>query len=77
MDLGRYKELKEKGLVTMQLLGNQVIVISKEFDAATGVELKDKVIPVDEEALLSQKAKLGVQLDAITEFLEDIAVAKA
>lgn len=76
MDLGKYKLLKEKGLIRLQLLGEQVIVISKRYDSDTGAQLKDNVIPVDEKALLEQKVTLGGQLEAITEFLEDIEVAK-
>lgn len=76
MDLGKYKLLKEKGLIRLQLLGEQVIVISKRYDSDTGAQLKDNVIPVDEKALLEQKVTLGGQLEAIAEFLEDIEVAK-
>ncbi len=73
MDLGRYKELKERKLITLQLVGNQVIVISKKYDEATGTELKDSVLPVDVVSLQKQRAILECQLSAITEFLNDVA----
>lgn len=76
MDLARYKELKEKGLVILQPVGGQVIVISKDFDTATGAELKSKAIPVDEESLRKQKATLELQLDTLTEFLADVVASK-
>ena len=76
MDLGRYVELKAAGKVTMQTVGNTVVVISKKYDAATGAELDDSILPVDEASLQKQKEVLRGQLDSIAEFLDDVANVK-
>ena len=76
MDLGRYAELKAVGKVTMQAVGNTVVVISKVYDVATGVELNDSILPVDGVSLQKQKETLRGQLDAITEFLDDVDKVK-
>ena len=71
MDLARYAELKAAGKVTMQPIGNQTVVISKRYDAASGTELADEILPVDVESLTKQAAELQTNLDAITLFLTD------
>lgn len=72
MNLERYPELKAAGKVTLQFLGNQVIAISKKYDADLGTELDDSIISVDVTSLNKQKADLQTKLDAITLFLTDV-----
>lgn len=73
---GRYKELKAKGKITLQLVGMQVITISKRYDSATSEELGDIPMPADEESLARQKAELEAEVEGITEYLADIGSAK-
>lgn len=73
MDLERYPEMKAAGSVSLQALGNKVVVISKHYDSDLGVELDDVILPVDTVSLEKQKADLEVKLAAITMFLNDVA----
>lgn len=77
MNLERYPELKTAGKVTLQRLGNQVVVISKRYDADLGTESDDSILPIDVASLVKQKEDLEKKLYAITLFLTDVAKKQA
>lgn len=72
MDIQKYVEKKEKGLVEIITLGNARALVSKRFDHDTGAELNPEIITLDKESLLKEREGLVEKLEALDALLADI-----
>lgn len=72
MDISKYTEKKEKGLVEIITLGNAFALVSKRFDHDTGAELDPEIITINKDELVKQREQLATQLKSIDALLTDI-----
>ena len=69
IDLKRYSELKEKGVVGLVKAGDSYAVAYKKFDPSTGEDLPDEVLGVNMKELQDKKASLQKEIDEIDAFI--------
>lgn len=67
-----YSRLKSKGIASVEKLGNDVVVRSKQFDPETGVVRPDRRRPVVIQELLARRNSLQQQLSSVNELISDI-----
>lgn len=72
MELRRYIELKEKGIISLHKVGSKIVVVKEKWDPETGKNLSADILPVDIESINKQKDELQLQLNALNNFLADI-----
>jgi hypothetical protein len=72
MDINKYSEKKEKGLIQLQKLGSAYALISRRFDQETGAELDPEIISVNQDELVQQRDTLMAQANTINELLSDM-----
>ncbi len=76
MDLIRYKEKKQKGLISLIKQDDVYLMSIKRFDSETGEKIDDEIIPINIGWLKEMKEHLQKQVEAIDELLKDIEKLK-
>ncbi|MCM8807569.1 MAG: hypothetical protein NC926_06465 [Candidatus Omnitrophica bacterium] len=76
MDLIRYKEKKQKGLISLIKQDDVYLMSIKRFDPETGERIDDEIIQIDIGGLKEIREHLQKQIEAIDELLKDIEKLK-
>lgn len=76
MDLIRYKEKKQKGLISLIKQDDVYLMSIKRFDSETGERIDDEIIPIDIGGIKEMREHLQKQIEAIDELLKDIEKLK-
>jgi hypothetical protein len=76
MEVGKYKELKEKGLIKLAKIGNSYAYEKKKFDPDTGAAVSPEVAALDLKWLEQQKETLLSQVTNIDEIIKDCQALK-
>lgn len=72
MDINKYSEKKEKGLLQIMPIGNSFALISKQFDQHTGEEIDPEIITLDREEYVKQRDNLMEKVKSFDELIADI-----
>lgn len=68
----KYKELKEKGAITLSKNGDKIIATLSNYDANTGEKKDDSVLEINIEALNNERAELISKIEDIDQEIADI-----
>ena len=80
IDIKRYLEKKEKGLVTLTKIGSAAVISSEVFDQETGVKLTPAVEAIDPNSLKKlreETVSLLSQLDSLIKDIEALGITQA
>ena len=72
MDIHKYAEKKNKGLVEFVSIGKAFALVSKRFDPDTGTELEPEIISIDKKELQNQRDELAKQIASLDAMLSDM-----
>lgn len=73
MDSKSYFAMKDKGLVSILNTGTNYAIAYAQFNPETGERIEDKVLTLNDKALMDEKASLQARMDDIDAFLNEIA----
>ena len=76
MKMERYLELKAKGKIKVEKIGNKPMVIISNWEKETGDREDDSVLPIDTTSLENQLLDTQNLLDGLTAFLADVEIEK-
>lgn len=71
IDLQKYKEKKEAGLVSLVKAGDSYAMATKKFDSENGADLPDEVVGVHMKELTDKKIALQDEIKDIDAFIVD------
>lgn len=77
MDIQKYVEKKEKGMVEVISVGNASALVSKRFDPETGAELDPEIVSLNKDDLTKQREQLANALASVDALLADMDKSKA
>ena len=77
IDIKRYLELKEKGLVTLAKVGDAYVASWPQFDPLTGEKLSPTTEAFDKEAITKMKEEADKVLTGADTFLTDVNALEA
>jgi len=72
MDITRYDELKAKGVMTIEKLGDAYVILSKRFDPDTGDPLPTTFEALDKNQILQWQNDFTQRLKTIDNILTDL-----
>lgn len=78
MELGRYKEIKEKGAASLQKLGPDTFqIVAKRYDSSTGVEQAPEIAQVNKQGLDSAIKQVEAQMKSLQDALDSLNMLKS
>jgi hypothetical protein len=72
MNIQKYAEKKQKGMVEVLSVGKAHALVSKRFDPETGAELDPEIVALNKEELTKQREQLAKALASIDALLADM-----
>ncbi len=77
LDIQKYTDFKNKGLISFSVNGDQVFVSQKQFDPNTGNALPDQITQIAVSDIQNKIADLQSQIDNLNAMLVDTNTAIA